>query len=174
MAGPPDIRYSWTTDSGQQVTIRPIRPEDRDIERAFVLGLSSNSKYLRFFSAIKDLSPRMLDRFTQVNYPQEMAFIATIPDGDSVREIGVARYVPGESSGTAEFAVVVADSWQGRGVGRELLRQLFAVAKDVGFLRMEGIVLKANGNMLKFCRELGFIVGAYAGDAKLVRVVRDL
>jgi acetyltransferase len=171
---PPATRYEWTAGDGSKVTIRPIQPEDRDIERAFVRGLSHSSKYLRFFSAIKELAPEMLDRFTQVDYPQEMAFIATIQVEGKELEIGVARYMPGSSEDSAEFAIVVADDWQGRGIGRELLRHLFAVAEESGFARMEGIVMSANENMLRLCRDLGFTVSPYPGDAQLVCVGKAL
>ena len=171
---PPTLRYEWTADDGSRVTIRPIQPEDREIEREFVRGLSANARYLQFLSAVKDLTPQMLDRFTQVDYPREMAFIATTQDEQIEREIGVARYAPGSSEGTAEFAVVVDDNWQGHGIGRELLLHLFSAAEEVGLERIEGIVLRANRNMLRLCRELGFTVSQYPGDAKLVRVDKDL
>jgi len=171
---PPAIDYQWAAADGTPVTIRPIQPGDREIELAFVRGLSSNSRYLRFFSAVKDLSPELLDRFTQVDFPEEMAFIATVETAGAEEEIGVARYTPGSAAGTAEFAVVVGDSWQGFGVGRELMRNLFVVAEDAGFERIDGAVLKANSNMLRFCRELGFTVSAYPDDAQLVLVSRCL
>ncbi len=171
---PPPIRHEWITNEGSRVTIRPIQPEDREIERAFVSGLSSNSKYLRFFSAIKELSPQMLDRFTQVDYPREMALIATVQSETTELEIGVARYAPGGFENSAEFAVVVADDWQGRGIARELLRHLFSVAEDSGFKRIEGIVLRANKNMLLLCRDLGFTISRYPDDAGLVCVRKEL
>jgi len=171
---PPSIDYQWTTADGTPVTIRPIQPEDREIELAFVRGLSSNSKYLRFFSTVKDLSPQLLDRFTQVDFPTEMAFIATVHSAGAEEEIGVARYAPGGTESTAEFAVVVADNWQGHGIGRELMRHLFIVAEDAGFKRIEGAVLKANSQMLRFCRELGFAISGYPDDAQLVLASRNL
>ena len=171
---PPAIKLEWTAGDGTQVMIRPIRPEDREIERAFVQDLSSNSKYFRFFSAITDLSPEMLDRFTRVGYPREMAFIATIQVEMAELQIGVARYAPGSSEGSVEFAVVIADDWQGRGIGRELLRHLFGVAEESGLTRIEGIVLRTNTNMLRLCRELGFTVSQYPGDAELICVDKDL
>lgn len=171
---PPAIEYSWTAADGTPLTIRPIQPEDREIELAFVQGLSSGSSYMRFFSTIKDLSPQLLDRFTQVDFPQEMAFIATVKTEAAEEEIGVARYAPGNADGTAEFAVVVSDKWRGCGVGRELMRHLFIVAEDAGFERIEGAVLKANSNMIHFCRELGFTVSGYPDDAQLVLVSKVL
>ena len=171
---PPAIEYQWTAGDGTPVTIRPIQAEDREIEVAFVRGLSANASYSRFFSIVKDLSPDLLDRFTQVDFPSEMAYIATVRStGGAEIEIGVARYAPGSTESVAEFAVVVADDWQGKGIGRELMQHLFVVAEDAGFERIEGAVLKANGNMLRFCRELGFLVSAYPGDAQLVLVAKD-
>lgn len=171
---PPAIEYSWTATDGTPVTIRPIQAEDREIELAFVRGLSSVSSYMRFFSIIKDLSPQLLDRFTQVDFPTEMAFIATVQTAGAEEEIGVARYAPGTEEGTAEFAVVVGDNWQGYGIGRELMRHLFVVAEDAGFERIDGAVLKANSNMIHFCRDLGFTVNGYPDDAQLVLVSKVL
>ena len=129
---------------------------------------------MRFFSAINDLSPRLLDQFTQVDFPRDMALIATIQVEMREQEIGVARFAPGSSRGTAEFAVVVADSWQGRGLGRELLHHLIRVAQDVGLKQLEGIVLRENKTMLRFCRELGFTARQYADDAELIHINKDI
>ena len=171
---PPDIHHEWTAADGTRVTIRPIRPADREIEHAFVRNLSTNSRYLRFLSMVKELSPQLLDRFIQPDFPREMALIATIATGDGELEIGVARYAPGRKEGTVEFAIVIADEWQGRGLGREMLERLFDVAKQSGVDRIEGIVLASNRNMLALCRELDFRVGALAGDPTLALVSKQL
>ncbi|MGI9223104.1 MAG: GNAT family N-acetyltransferase [Woeseiaceae bacterium] len=171
---PPAINYQWTTPDGTPVTIRPIQAEDRDIELAFVRGLSPGARYRRFFSTVKDLSPQLLDRFTQVDFPSEMAFIATVQAAGAEIEIGVARYAPGSVATIAEFAVVVADDWQGHGIGRELMHHLLVVAEDAGFEHIEGAVLKSNSQMIRFCRELGFAVKPYPDDAQLVLVAKDV
>jgi acetyltransferase len=171
---PPNLKHEWTAGDGTRVTIRTIQPEDREIEQAFVSGLSSHSKYLRFFAAVSELSPKLLDQFTQVDFPREMALIATINVETQEQEIGVARFVQGGLQGTAEFAVVVADNWQGRGVGRELLHHLFSVAQGVGIEQIEGIVLRENQIMLRLCRELGFTVRQYPDDVELVRISKEI
>lgn len=170
---PPETTQVFCTTSGTRVTIRPIRPADRAIEDEFVRNLSPNSRYLRFLATIRELSPRDLDRFTSPDYPRELALIATIDDRGAEREIGVARYAATGPGDTAEFAIVVADDWQGHGIGRELLRLLFDEARNAGYEHIEGIVLKANANMLQLCRELGFTVNPYPEDPSLVRVVRN-
>lgn len=170
---PPEISRIFRTTNGTRVIIRPIRPEDRAIEHEFVRNLSPNSRYLRFLATIRELSPRDLDRLTRPDYPRELALIATIDTAGSEREIGVARYAATAPGDTAEFAIVVADEWQGQGIGRELLRLLFDAAKNVGYRRIDGIVLKANSGMLQLCRELGFAIKPCPEDAGLLRVVRD-
>ena len=171
---PPNLRFEFTAENGTPITIRPIRPEDREIERTFVESLSDNSRFLRFFSAMKKLSPTLLDRLINVDFPAEMALIATITAEGAEQEIGVARYAPSESGGNAEFAIVVADEWHGQGIGRELLRHLFDIASGAGIRRIEGSVLASNSNMLRFCSGLGFSSRIDQHDPSLVRVVRDL
>ena len=101
-----------------------MRPEDRKIEEQFVRRLTPASKYYRFHAALRELTEYMLDHFTNVNYPDEMALIATIREGDAEQEIGVARYVRTREPDTAEIAVVVSDEWQGKGIGGKLLKDL--------------------------------------------------
>jgi RimJ/RimL family protein N-acetyltransferase len=72
------------------------------------------------------------------------------------------------------FVIVVADYWQGNGIGQELLRHLLPVAEEVGYERIEGVVLRANQKMLQLSRELGFTVSPYPGDATLVHIGKDL
>ena len=138
------------------VTIRTMEPADREIEQRFVRDLSQQSRYYRFHSALKELTPYMLERFTHVNYPDEMALIATVEEADGEMQIGVARYIRTPGSDTAEIAVVVADAWQGRGIGSRLLVDLRQLAIRAGIKRIEMSVLPENRRMLYLARELGF------------------
>ncbi|MDH4108856.1 MAG: GNAT family N-acetyltransferase [Gammaproteobacteria bacterium] len=170
----PELQFECVALNGMPVTIRPIRPEDREIERSFVESLSDHSRFLRFFSAMKKLSPKLLDHLINVDFPREMAFIATINVNGVEQEIGVARYAPSETDGSAEFAIVVADEWHGQGIGRELLRHLFDVARSAGIRRIEGSVLATNSNMVRFCHGLGFTSRLDVHDPGLLRVAMDL
>ena len=145
---------------GATVTIRTMQPADRDIEHRFVRELSEQSRYYRFHSALKELSPHMLERFTHVNYPDEMAIIATVPEGEGEMQIGVARYARKPGSQSAEIAVVVADAWQGKGVGTRLLVDLRQLAANAGITHVEASVLPQNRRMLGLARELGFALKA--------------
>ena len=154
---------------GTNVEIRPIRPEDAESERAFVNGLSERSRYLRFMYALKEITPQMVSRFTQIDYDREMALIALVDSGAAQRQIGVARYVVYPDGRGCEFAVVVADDWQQRGIATELLRRLIEIARGRRLERMDGIVLAENRGMLVLAKELGFEQGT-ARDPGLVQM----
>ena len=98
----------------------------------------------------------MLARLTQIDYDQEMAFIATVQRGGEEIEIGVSRYSSNADRESCEFAVVVADEWKRRGLGRKLMGVLIETARDRGLKYMNGIFLSTNEGMLKFVQELGF------------------
>ncbi|HTP95708.1 MAG TPA: GNAT family N-acetyltransferase [Burkholderiales bacterium] len=163
-----------TLGDGTRVTIRPIRAEDAEIEQDFVRGLSVESRYFRFMDALNELSPRMLKRFTDIDYANELALIAVIEQDGAEVEIGVARYVIAADGGSGEFAIVVADDWQRRGIATALMLRLIASARTHGLATMYGFVLHANHGMLALMRRLGFRIEAAPGDPTLVRVVLDL
>jgi acetyltransferase len=101
-----------------------------------------------------------------------MALAATaMLDGETL--IGVARYVLDKNDESAEFAIVVADAWQGRGIGRRLLGKLIEVARERGLRRLYGEILATNRPMLELVRKLGFKLGRHE-DATLTRVSLDL
>ena len=159
---------------GTRLHVRPIRPEDAELERAFVAGLSEQTRYFRFFYQLRELTPAMLARFTQVDYDREMALVAVDETAGAPAIIGVARYIMGPDQESAAFAVVVADSWQRRGVARTLMARLVACARARGLQRLEGLVLRSNRNMLKFTEAFGFETRDNPGDPEQVSVVLDL
>lgn len=170
---PPDFEYSRELDDGTGITIRTMRPEDASIEQDFVRSLSTRSKALRFLSPIKELSAAVLEKFTHTEFPNEMALIATVNKKQREREIGVARYAPGTGSAEVEFAVVVADEWQGMGLATELLRHLFGIASEVGIDSIEGVILRDNVPMLRLARKLGFRIQPDKQDPSIVHAFKE-
>ncbi len=164
---------------GTPVTYRQICPEDAEIEAEFVRGLSESSRYRRFFSDLRELPASVLQEFTNPRYPHSYAVIATVeePDGSGgsrERQIAVGRYAPTEDPDRAEFAIVVADAWQRRGVATRLMRLLTTAAAVAGVRTLEGLVLRENRGMLELCRRLGFLPSGSSGDPTVVRVAREL
>ena len=121
--------------------------------------LSPQAKYLRFMGSVKDLTPSMLARFTQVDYDREMALIGVVQHDGKDKQIGVARYIINPDWTSCEFAVVVAESWQGRGLARHLMTKLVELARERGLREMVGSILDANTRMLDLARSLGFTIG---------------
>ncbi len=159
---------------GSEVVIRPIRPDDANLEQDFVRGLSDDSRYNRFMGQLRELAPRKLQYLTEIDYDRHMALIATVQrDGREV-EIGVARYVVTPGSDSCEFAIAVDDAWQGTGVAGLLMLELMAAARSSGLKTMVGFVLSSNHKMLKFCRQLGFECHRELGEGDTINVVRNL
>jgi acetyltransferase len=159
-----DVQLSDGTD----IVIRPIRPEDAEIEQQFIRDLSSEAKYFRFMNTIQELSLEMLVRFTQIDYHDEMALIAVRPDGDGEEEIGVARYMKNLDLTTCEFALVVSDKWQGKGIARRLMQNLIDIARDRGLEIMEGQILANNSKMLALMNSLNFRISNDPEDSSVV------
>ncbi len=166
---PTELVTTLRLADGSSVKLRPIRPEDAEMEKEFVKNLSENSRYFRFMNTVRELTPAMLARFTQIDYDREMAFVAVLEEGGRETEIAVTRYVTNPDGETCEFAVVVADSWQCKGLGRRMLGLLIEVARARGLKAMVGHVLAANQPMLALCGKLGFRISDHADDMTLKR-----
>jgi acetyltransferase len=171
---PTRLISTWQPPEGELVTLRPIRPEDAEIEQAFVRSLSPESRRFRFMDTLRELTPAMLVRFTQIDYDREMAFVATIQrDGKEV-EVGVCRYITNPDGVTCEYAIVIADDWHRRGLGRRIMAQLIEVARRRGLQAMVGHVMASNRGMLELCQELGFVIAESTDDPMVRRVTLAL
>lgn len=153
---PSHLVSQWQLSDGTDITLRPIRPEDAKIEQAFVRSLSPQSRYFRFMESLSELSQEMLVRFTQLDYQRELAFIATIKKNGEEVEIGVGRYFTNPDGESGEFALVVSDEWQGKGIGTRLMSCIIEAAREKGFRTLQGEVLANNVKMLHLMTQLGF------------------
>ncbi|MCY7389430.1 MAG: bifunctional acetate--CoA ligase family protein/GNAT family N-acetyltransferase [Burkholderiales bacterium] len=172
---PNKLAREFATRSGVHCELRAIRPEDADALQRFVRELSEESRYFRFLSTMAELSPTMLARFTQVDYDREMAIVAVVPEAHGhERIIGVARYLLNPDAVTAEFALAVADEFQGQGIGSALMKRIATIARDRGLKAVIGLVLGNNRDMLGLMQSLGFVEEVDPDDAELRRVVMQL
>jgi len=174
---PTALVSEWVARDGTRIDVRAVRPEDAEMERDFVASLSEQTRYFRFFYRLHQLTPAMLVRFTQVDYDREMALLALTADPASPtgrKIVGVSRYIANYDGESAEFAVVVTDTWQGRGIGRMLMERLIGSAKRRGLKRLEGVVLRANRGMLKFAEQLGFEVRENPDEPEQLTIVLPL
>ncbi|HWW02657.1 MAG TPA: bifunctional acetate--CoA ligase family protein/GNAT family N-acetyltransferase [Candidatus Acidoferrum sp.] len=163
---------SWKIKGGAAVTIRPIRPEDEPAMVSFHEGLSERSVYLRYFSAL-NLEQRVahsrLLRICFNDYDREIALVAERNLGKGKYEIlGVGRMSKLHGSSTAEFAVVVTDKWQHKGLGTELGKRLIEIARHEKLSRLVAYTLAENHDMQNMCKRLGFQVVPSAEDSEVV------
>lgn len=161
-------------NDGSDVTIRPIRPEDAEIEAEFVRKLSNEAKYFRFMNTFHELSQDLLVRLTQIDYHNEMALVAITNTADGEKQVGVARYATNVDRKSCEFALVVADAWQGRGLGHHLMQDLMNIAKNRDLDVIQGQVLATNNRMLQLMQSLGYEVGNDSDDDTIKRVTKRL
>jgi acetyltransferase len=162
---------------GAAAVIRPIRPEDEPLVARFHQNLSDRSVYFRYFHQLRyeqRVSHERLTRVCFIDYDRQMALVAEWrnPETGEREILGIARLVKMRNDCEAEFAVLVADRYQGRGVGSELLRRAVEFARDEGIERIVGYVLAENTAMQKLCQRAGFRL-RYE-DATTLRAELDL
>ncbi|HUV76552.1 MAG TPA: GNAT family N-acetyltransferase [Desulfobacterales bacterium] len=150
-----------------ELFIRPIRPEDAPLLVELFDSLSPQSVYFRFFSPLKILPHRMLARFTQIDYDREIALVALWGAEPNEKMLGVARVITDiYNQKYAEFSVIVAESWHGKGIGAELLRRCLSISKERGIETVTGIVLPENTQMLALGGKLGFSAKRVTGESE--------
>jgi acetyltransferase len=151
-----DSEGIWKLDDGTKLMLRHIAPADSAMEQAFVHGLSSKSSHFRFHGTIKNLSKKDLKNFTDPDPRNAVALIVLHAGTSGEEEIGVARYVIDQDRANCEFAIVVADAWQKRGIGTRLMNALISHLRASGIKQISGSVLKDNLTMIKFIKDMGF------------------
>lgn len=167
--------------SGKPWLLRPIRPEDAELLQDFVRNLSDESRYMRFVSMLRELTPSMLARYTSIDYDRELALVSTITRPDArhrghPREsiIGFAHYLRNADGRGAEYALAISDDWQRHGLGTCLMRALIEAAQSQGLTYIDGYVLASNRPMLGLMASLGFRNDPDPDDPGMRRVWLDL
>jgi len=182
---PYPARYEqlWPLRGGGEYTVRPIHPDDAQMLQDLMQHLSPESRYFRFISSMVELPPSMLARFTLIDYDREMALVAVFkerragPKGEILeteRIVGVSRYITNPDQSSCEFALVVADDFNSKGLGSRLMQSIMDVARDKGLTEIDGLVLANNPSMLKLMKGLGFAVKPFAEDPDFKLVTHAL
>ena len=138
------------TRDGSQITIRPIKPEDAPLLVEAFKELSKRSIFFRFLGGVKELPPRWIKRFTRIDYARDVALVA-------IQETESRERILGKTT-KGEFAIVVEDAWQGRGIGTILAEHSISIARKLGIRSIWGIVSPENKKMLDMAHHLGFSV----------------
>jgi GNAT superfamily N-acetyltransferase len=160
--------------AGERVVIRPVLPQDQELTAAFFGDLSPLSRQQRFLSAMRALPPGLLERLTQVDYTSHLALVAEVFRDGRESVIAEARYAVGADRSEAEFAIAVAEPWQGRGLARRLLQTLARQAAAAGIRRLTGETLASNERMLTLAQRAGFCIRRSLDGRGLMRLEKML
>jgi acetyltransferase len=163
----------WKMTDGTEIILRPIKPEDEPLEGEMLSTLSPETWRGRFFETTGKVDHGMLIRFTNIDYDREMAIVAELTERKKRRLIGIGRLISEAHYPRAEFAVVVHDAYQGRGLGYKLVDALIGIAQEKGLAEIYGSVLSENRRMIKVCEELGFTLGTSSDGVTPVRLLLE-
>lgn len=156
------------TADGVWYLIRPIGLDDAARERDFICGLSEASRYSRLLYAVREPSAAFIDQMVHIDFRHTMAFVAVVGEGEAESFIGVARYAGSADNSECEFAIVVADLWQSRGVGTAIAHRLLDHAQAQGVRTLHARISAANSRMITFAHRLGFTTRFTPGESSMV------
>ncbi|ASP36113.1 bifunctional acetate--CoA ligase family protein/GNAT family N-acetyltransferase [Labrenzia sp. VG12] len=165
---PQEWEQTLTLKGERNVFVRPVRPEDEDLFKAFFEAVTPEDLRLRFFAPVRDFSHRFLARLTQLDYARAIAFAAIDPEDGKL--LGVVRLHADPDHQTGEYAVMVRSDLKGLGLGWALMKLIIRYAKADGIETIKGEVLKENTSMISMCQALGFTVGTSPDDPGIALV----
>jgi acetyltransferase len=147
---------------GHEVFVRPVRPDDEALMRAFFTKVTMEDVRLRFFAPVRDFSREFIARLTQIDYARAIALIAIEPAGGEM--LGAVRLHADANFDRGEYAILVRSDLKGHGLGWSLMQIMIEYARWLGLQTIEGQVLRENTTMLQMCRQLGFKIAEDPDD----------
>ncbi|MBF7996811.1 bifunctional acetate--CoA ligase family protein/GNAT family N-acetyltransferase [Rahnella laticis] len=161
---PRELEERVILKNGLPALFRPILPEDEPLLKAFILKVTKEDLYYRYFSEINEFTHEDLANMTQIDYDREMAFVAVRTENEESEIIGVTRTVSDPDNIDAEFSVLVRSDLKGLGLGRRLLGKMIDYAAEHGLQRLTGITMPNNRGMITLAKKLGFDVDIQIQD----------
>ncbi|MGA5657390.1 bifunctional acetate--CoA ligase family protein/GNAT family N-acetyltransferase [Rahnella contaminans] len=162
---PRELEEHVILKNGLPALFRPILPEDEPLLKAFILKVTKEDLYYRYFSEINEFTHEDLANMTQIDYDREMAFVAVRTENEESEIIGVTRTVSDPDNIDAEFSVLVRSDLKGLGLGRRLLDKMIDYAAEHGLQRLTGITMPNNRGMITLAKKLGFDVDIQIQDS---------
>ncbi|MEM2971216.1 MAG: bifunctional acetate--CoA ligase family protein/GNAT family N-acetyltransferase [Candidatus Bathyarchaeia archaeon] len=162
----------WKMRDGRQVLLRPIKPEDEPLWLEMFRNFSEESIRYRFFQIIKDTPHEIRVRYCNIDYDREIAIIAELTENGQRKILGVTRVILEPDKKSGEMAFIVADPWQGLGLGTKMVDYVIEICRDIGVETLYSIILPDNQRAINLVKKMGFTV-KYCEDG-LVRTVLDL
>jgi acetyltransferase len=160
----------WRLSDGTEVLLRPIRPEDEPMIGELLETVSEETLRGRFFVSHINITHEMLVRFVNIDYDREVAIVAELTRGKKKRIIGVGRLMGEADRRRGEFAVIVHDEFQTRGLGFKLTDTIIGIAQEKGLRQISGYIDSNNRRMLRVVAELGFAAEPSVDGVTTVRL----
>ena len=146
----------WRLKDGRMVLLRPIKPEDEPLWLEMFQNFSEESIRYRFFQIIKDTPHEVRVRYCNIDYDREMAIVAELTENGRRRIVGVVRVSLEPDRKTGEIAFIVADPWQGLGLGTKMVDYAIEVCRDMGVESLYAIMLPDNKRAINLTKKMGF------------------
>ena len=168
----------WTLKNGNEVMLRPIKPEDEELWLEMFKNFSEEAVRYRFFQILKDTPHEVRVRYCNIDYDREMAIVAEIAQEGKKKILGVSRISIEPNGKTGEMAFIVADKWQGQGLGTKMVDYLLEIAKEMGVEEVYSIMLSDNQRALHLTQKMGFQIeylpdGNVKGTLSLKEEIRE-
>ncbi|HMK95624.1 MAG TPA: GNAT family N-acetyltransferase [Candidatus Limnocylindrales bacterium] len=160
---PKKYEIMWSLKNGQEVLLRPIKPEDEPLWLEMFQGFSEESIRYRFFQVLKDTPHEVRVRYCNIDYDREIAIVAEVVKSGQRKILGVARISIEPDGKSGEIAFIVTDRWQGLGLGTKMVDYVLDIAKEKGVENVYAIVLPDNTRALSLLKKIGFNF-EYLGD----------
>ena len=160
--------------SGEVVNLRFVEPRDAEALQSYFRALTARSRYNRFLGAASELPPSLLEEFIHTGEADRFSVVATMMIDGRETIVGEARYAFDSDTASIEFGLSLDDRWQGRGIGKELLKNLECRAASFGATRLFGDTLRSNNAMIALARNAGYAFANTPGDWKLTRFQKQI
>ncbi|MGP8078868.1 MAG: GNAT family N-acetyltransferase [Thermoplasmata archaeon] len=160
---PKKYETRWRMRNGEEVLLRPIKPEDEPLWLEMFKGFSEESIRYRFFQVIKDTPHEVRVRYCNIDYDREIAIVAELNRNGNRKLLGVGRLSTEPDGKSGELAFIVTDEFQGAGLGTKLVDHVLEVATDMGIEKVYAVMLGENYRAISLTKRMGFEL-TYAKD----------
>ena len=152
---PEDLETVMTTSDGAELVVRPVRPTDEEMLSDMFYDLSDQTIINRFFSMLKSMPHRKLQTLCCIDYVSEMSLVAIAGVPSKQKIVGLGSYHVDLATQKAEIAFLVADAWQGKGIGTYLMQSLVKIARSRNLKGLTAEVLRDNVAMIALMHKSG-------------------
>ncbi len=156
MAYPEELETRHTLLDGTEIFVRPVKPTDEELFKDLFYSLSEQSRYQRFFSRMAFMPHRTRQPYVNINYNEQVGLACVVEQASGEQLVGLGQYIKLPNQPKAEFALLISDEWQQRGLGTWLTRYVVRIARQSGITGFQAEVLAANKGMLAVFQALPY------------------